>query len=151
MFVVFAIVNPIMERDFLSPEDCEKLKRFAELMRQHGKMQRITDDEQVAFLMATRGAAFPPAPDTAKHKIALFGDATWCYLAVAHCGNEKPEDNGLCALQVDRKFLQEEFEPEGKKDPTKAKGIIENMLMLLNCDPRQVDLERMTILDNRRN
>lgn len=137
-----------MERDFLEPEQAHQLKKFSEIMAVQGKMTRHLDDAWIGLQMALCKVSEPVVPVTAKHNIVLFGDETWCYIAVRHMGHELPEDNGLCCLRIDRKFLFSQFAPGGFPCKEKMEVIVRCLLAILNVNPVEVDLDKLCRMDS---
>lgn len=140
-----------MERSFLDDENSAKLKTFAQIMAVKGQMRRYTNDAWIMLQMALCNISEPAAPPNAKHNICFFGDTNWCYLVVRYLNHAEPADNGLSALRIDRKYLREQFAPGGIPNKSRMEVITRSLLAILNVDPAQVDLDKLSFLDNARN
>lgn len=140
-----------MERDFLTEEQSEKLVTFARILATRGNMRRFTDDKWILTQMALSNVEEPPPAPSLKHNVIMFSDDKWSFMVVRHCNPLSEEGNGLCALRIDRKYIQSEFAPNGKPDKERMRKITQGMLSILNVNPDEVDLDKMTMFNSARN
>lgn len=140
-----------MVRHFLEHEQCEQLKKFAQVMAFKGQMRRFTDDRWITMQMALAGVQEPMQHPNAKFNVLFFNDENWCYLVVRHCGHTDAEENGLSALRIDRQYLTHQFAPLGRPDKRRMEKIVKSLLCLLNIPPDDVNLESLFSMSNNRN
>lgn len=131
-----------MQRDFLTPQDCAKLKKMAEVMSVQGRMRLVTNDSWLAMQMALAKCPEPPIVPGERYTVMLFGNKDDCYLCVRHNGHSAPEANGLAALRIDRKYLTQQFAPHGIPNAGRQKVIFKSMLAILNVPPDDIDVNK---------
>ena len=131
-----------MQRDFLTPADCAKLKKMAEIMSVQGRMRLITNDSWLTMQMALAKCPEPPVVPGEHYTVMLFGNTDDCFLCIRHNGHADPEANGLSALRIDRKYLQQQFCPFGIPAPERQKTIFKSMLAILNVPPNDIDVSK---------
>ena len=137
-----------MERSFLEPADCSKLKRFAEVISIQGKMRLITNDAWIRLQMALCNCREPDIIPGEKFVVMLFGDKEWCFVCVRHQGHDLPEDNGLSALRIKRDYLMKQFAPDGNPNNWRMETIMSCLFSILNVDPAAIDFSQFRSFAN---
>jgi hypothetical protein len=128
-----------MTHIYLSDADDAKLKVFARLMRERGKMTVVLDDALIITTMAANGILKPQVQAGDHHKVILFSDKDWSWLVVIYQGFM--DGNGLASLKIDRKYLFAEFCVLGKFNMGRAALITASLLAILQVHPKDVEMD----------
>ena len=124
---------------FLADEPAKNLIKFAEILKERGKLTVILDDAMIITTMAINGVPKPEVQAGDHHKVILFSDATWSWLVVIYQGFV--DGNGLAALKIERAYLRREFCPVGIFNENRARRIVNGMLCILQVNPNDVEFD----------